>query len=49
MANRYLAHRYREDLKTAFPNLENLKPALPNPVKWGGGSFWMRRRPAKPN
>jgi hypothetical protein len=44
MANRYLAHRYREDLKTAFPNLENVKPALPNPVKWGGGSFWMRRK-----
>jgi hypothetical protein len=44
MANRYLAHRYREDLKAAFPNLENLQPALPNPVKWGGGSFWMRRK-----
>jgi hypothetical protein len=25
--------------------LENLKPALPNPVKWNGGSFWMRRKP----
>jgi hypothetical protein len=49
MATHYLAHRYREDLKTAFPNLENLKPPLPNPVKWDGGSFWMRRRPAKAN
>jgi hypothetical protein len=46
MANRYLAHRYLEDLKAAFPNLENLKAALPNSVRWGGGSFWMRRRPA---
>lgn len=35
MANRYLAHRYLEDLKAAFPNS----------VRWGGGSFWMRRRP----
>jgi len=46
MANRYLAHKYPEDLKAAFPNLENLKAALPNSVRWGGGSFWMRRRPA---
>jgi hypothetical protein len=45
MANRYLAHRYLEDVKAAFPNLENLKTALPNSVRWGGGSFWMRRRP----
>jgi len=45
MANRYLAHRYLEDLKAAFPNLGNLKAALPNSVRWGGGSFWMRRRP----
>ena len=37
MANCYLAHKYPEELKTAFPNLE----------KWGGGSFWMRRRPSK--
>ena len=35
MANRYLAHRYLEDLKAAFPNLENLKTALPNSVRWG--------------
>jgi hypothetical protein len=35
MANRYLAHRYLEDVKAAFPNS----------VRWGGGSFWMRRRP----
>jgi hypothetical protein len=47
MANRYLAHKYPEDLKAAFRNLENLKAALPNSVRWGGGSFWMRRRPAK--
>jgi Methyltransferase domain len=44
MANRYLAHKYAEDLKAAFPNLENLKATLPNSVKWGGGSFWMRRK-----
>jgi hypothetical protein len=45
MANRYLAHRYLGDLKAAFPNLENLKAALPNSVRWVGGSFWMRQRP----
>jgi hypothetical protein len=45
MANRYMAHRYPQDLKAAFANLENLKPALPNSVKWGGGSFWMQRKP----
>ena len=36
MANAYLGHHYMEDLKTTFPN---------SPW-WGGGSFWMRRRPA---
>ena len=36
MANGYLGHRYMENLKAAFPN---------SPC-WGGGSFWMRRRPA---
>lgn len=44
LANRYLAHRYLEDLKTAFPSLANLKGAHPNSVEWGGGSFWMRRK-----
>jgi methyltransferase family protein len=47
MANHYLVHRYLEDLKAAFPNLESLKAALPGSVKWDGGSFWMRRRAAK--
>lgn len=47
MASHYLAHKYRKDLKAAFPNLENLTPAIPNPVKWDGGSFWMRHRPKK--
>jgi hypothetical protein len=37
MANGYLGHHYMEDLKATFPN---------SPW-WGGGSFWMRRRPAK--
>jgi hypothetical protein len=37
MANAYLNHYHEEDLKTAFPNLPS----------WIGGSFWMRRRPAK--
>lgn len=37
MANGYLGHGYMEDLKATFPN---------SPW-WGGGSFWMRRRPAK--
>jgi Predicted O-methyltransferase len=44
MANRYLAHRYLDDLKAAFPSLEKLKATLPNSVRWGGGSFWMRRK-----
>ena len=44
MANRYLAHRYLEDLKAAFPSLEKLKATVPNSVRWGGGSFWMRRK-----
>jgi hypothetical protein len=35
MANAYLGHRYMEDLKATFPN---------SPW-WGGGSFWMRRKP----
>ena len=34
MANSYLGHYHKEDLKTMFPN---------SPW-WGGGSFWMRRR-----
>jgi hypothetical protein len=37
MANGYLARRYIEDLKAMFMN---------SPW-WGGGSFWMRRRPGK--
>jgi len=44
---RYLAHRHMGDLKAAFPNLEKLKTGLPNSVRWGGGSFWMRRRLGK--
>jgi methyltransferase family protein len=45
MANRYLAQRYLEDLKAAFPSLAHLKAARPNSVEWGGGSFWIRRKP----
>jgi hypothetical protein len=37
VANSYLAHRYMDDLKTTFPKSR----------WWGGGSFWMRRRPAR--
>ena len=44
MANRYLAHRYLDDLKAAFPSLEELQATVPNSVRWGGGSFWMRRK-----
>ena len=47
MANSYLAHRYLEDLKAAFPSLEKLKTTLPNLFNWGGGSFWMRRKPRR--
>lgn len=34
MANSYLNHYYREELKATFPDL----------TWWEGGSFWMRRR-----
>jgi hypothetical protein len=37
ISNSYLSHYYSEDLKAAFPRL----------TSWGGGSFWMRRHPAK--
>jgi hypothetical protein len=46
MASRYLGNRYTEDVKAAFPTLKNLRPNLPSSVRWGGGSFWMRRKPA---
>jgi hypothetical protein len=35
MANNYLSHYYEDAAKTAFPSL----------ASWGGGSFWMRRKP----
>jgi hypothetical protein len=44
IVNSYMAHGYLGDLKAAFPSLENLKATLPNSVRWGGGSFWMRRK-----
>jgi hypothetical protein len=45
MANNYLAYEYLEDLKAAFPSLEKLQTTFSNSVRWGGGSFWMRRKP----
>ena len=39
MANSYLSHYHEADLKATFPSLSS----------WIGGSFWMRRRPAKSN
>ena len=44
MANRYLAHKYSEDLKAAFPSLGKLKANSKESISWGGGSFWMRRK-----
>jgi hypothetical protein len=35
LANRYVAHRYMEQFKATFPTSPG----------WGGGSFWMRRKP----
>ena len=35
MSNSYLGHYYKDDLKATFPSL----------ASWGGGSFWMRRKP----
>jgi hypothetical protein len=45
MANRYVAHKYVDDLKVAFANLANLEAGRPASVRWRGGSFWMRRKP----
>ena len=45
MANSYMAHGYLDDLKAAFPSLEKVKATVPNSVRFGGGSFWMRRKP----
>jgi hypothetical protein len=45
MASSYMAHGYLDDLKAAFPSLEKLKATVPNSVRFGGGSFWMRRKP----
>jgi hypothetical protein len=36
LANSYLNHYHREDLRAAFSNLPS----------WAGGSFWMRRKPS---
>ena len=44
MANRYLAYKYPEDLKAAFPSLGKLKANSKQSISWGGGSFWMRRK-----
>ena len=44
MANRYLAHKYRDDLKVTFANLANLEAVRPSSLGWVGGSFWMRRK-----
>jgi hypothetical protein len=35
VANSYLSHCHKEDLQATFPSLPS----------WGGGSFWMRRKP----
>jgi len=45
MANRYLAHKYVDNLKVAFAALADLQTGRPSSVRWGGGSFWMRRKP----
>ena len=46
MASSYMAHKYLPDVKAAFPTLEKLKGTAPDSMKWGGGSFWMRRKPS---
>jgi len=43
MANRYLSYYHKEDLKTTFPTLQSFPGR--NAASWGGGSFWMRRKP----
>ena len=45
MANRYLAHKYVDNLKVAFAPLADLQTGRPSSVRWGGGSFWIRRKP----
>lgn len=47
MSNSYMAHRYLDDLKAAFPGLDKLKDIVPSSIGWGGGSFWMRRKPSE--
>jgi Methyltransferase domain len=47
MANSYMAHRYLEDIRAAFPSLEKLGATPANLARWGGGSFWMRRKPRR--
>jgi len=47
MANSYMGHKYVTDVKSAFPTLEKVKTRFTNSAKWGGGSFWIRRKPQK--
>jgi hypothetical protein len=50
MANSYLGHNYKEDLEAAFPIVRQLWPAQASAAQsssWGGGSFWMRRKPRR--
>jgi hypothetical protein len=44
MTSNYVANKYLEDVKAAFPSLEKLKKSSARSAKWGGGSFWMRRK-----
>ncbi|HZR64403.1 MAG TPA: class I SAM-dependent methyltransferase [Terriglobales bacterium] len=47
MANSYMGHKYVADVKLAFPTLEKVKTRFINSAKWGGGSFWIRRKPSE--
>jgi hypothetical protein len=48
MANNYLGHYYKEDLKAAFSSLcrpSSVRTSVAQSASWGGGSFWMHRKP----
>ena len=45
LANRYLATIIRNIFEAAFPSSGKLKANSKQSISWGGGSFWMRRKP----
>jgi Methyltransferase domain len=49
MANNYLGQYHKEDLEAVFSTLcrpSSARTSVVQSASWGGGSFWMRRRPS---